>query len=102
MRRLAIIAGLALTAAACGRSGGPEITTGLAPDDAPERASLPAKCKQSRTFDDECRALFDKIWGAGAGDNESANLKIKGAYDDGNAFKKSTAEPAPELGIEAD
>lgn len=100
MRRFAVIAVLSLTAAACGRSEVPEVTTGLAPEDAPERAELPAKCKDSRAFDDECRKLFDSIWGPGAGDNEAANLKLKHAYSGSRAYEKSTAEPAPRLGGE--
>ena len=87
-----------ITAVACSRSDDVAPKTGIAPKDAPERATLPAKCKQALSFDDECRALFDRIWGAGAGANEAAALNLRRAYGSGNAYKKSDVPPAPPLG----
>lgn len=74
MRALSLTAAILITAAACSRSDEAPQKTGVAPKDAPERASLPPKCKEALSFDDECRALFDRIWGVGAGANEAATL----------------------------
>jgi hypothetical protein len=99
MRGLAVVLGLAaVIASGCSEPSPQSGPIGYAPQDAPERATLPAKCKQALSFDDECRALFDRIWGAGAGANEAAALNLRRAYGSGNAYKKSDVPPAPPLG----
>jgi hypothetical protein len=90
-----------ITAVACSRSDDVAPKTGIAPKDAPERATLPAKCKQALSFDDECRALFDRIWGAGAGANEAAALNAARA-NSGWSRMRSQTEPAATLGNQQD
>jgi hypothetical protein len=59
---------------------------------------MPGKCKDSLRFDQECSELFDKAFGKGVGSAERVRLINDRAYSGGNAYKPSTAKPAPELG----
>lgn len=94
-----LVSALAVTSG-CSRDeqASQQLPLGYAPEDAPERANLPAKCKDALAFDDECRQIFDRIWGPGAGANEAAALNVRRAHGSGNAYKKSDVPPAPPLG----
>jgi len=101
MRAVTLAVAVLITAAACSRSDDAPPKTGIAPKDAPERASLPPKCKEALSFDDECRALFDQIWGAGAGANEAAALNAARANSGWNRMR-SDAAPAATIGTQQD
>ena len=66
---------------------------------APERSAMPAKCKVSLTYDQECVELFDMAFGKGVRTAERMRLINERTYSDGNAYKPSTAKPAPRLGL---
>jgi hypothetical protein len=101
MRTFAIACLVAVSVAAC--SDGNDATKILAavapPVTAPERSTMPGKCKDSLTFDQECSELFDKAFGNGVGSAERVRLINDRAYSGGNAYKPSTAKPAPKLGL---
>lgn len=100
MRTTILAIAVLLTATACGgRDETAELMSAVAPPkDAPERASMPAKCQARPTFDDECVRLFDKTFGRGVGSAERVRLTTEQAYGNSKAYKRSTAKPAPVLG----
>lgn len=98
MRRAFLMLAVALAVTACGSGEKSPAGTAVAPKDAPERVTIPAKCKDALTFDQECVELFDKAFGPGAGNNERARLNTERAY--GRDPKKSTAKPAPRIGTQ--
>lgn len=64
-----------------------------------ERSDMPEKCRVSLTYDQDCVERFDKTFGKGVGTAERMRLINERAYSDGNAYKPSTAKPAPRLGL---
>lgn len=99
MRGIGIALMVLLAGAACSPSNDLPVKTGVAPKDAPERKTLPAKCVEALTFDDECRAAFDRIWGQGAGANEAAALNSRRASS-GWGSMRSEATPSTSLGTQ--
>lgn len=93
---LALVLSIAVTA--CSDGGNP--MTAVPPEaDAPERITMPAKCKEALTFDKECVELFDRAFGNGSGSAERSRLNVERAHS-GWGSKKSTAKPAPLLGTQ--
>ena len=96
----AFVAAVALAAASTACTGGNDAAQALAavapPVTAPERSSMPEKCKVASTFDQECVELFDKAFGTGVGFAERGRLVVE--HDRNWPVQKSTAKPAPRLG----
>lgn len=63
---------------------------------APERTTMPEKCKVASTFDHQCVELFDETFGKGVGFAERSRLIVE--HDRNWPVQRSTAKPAPHLG----
>jgi hypothetical protein len=94
----ACLVAVAVTACSDGNDAAKLLAAMPPPAAAPERSAMPGKCKDSLRFDQECSELFDKAFGKGVGSAERVRLINDRAYSGGNAYKPSTAKPAPELG----
>lgn len=99
----AVIAAVVVAVASTACSGGGDDTARIIaavapPTSAPERGSMPEKCKVVSTFDQECVDLFDKAFGKGVGRSERMRLQLEFARG-GWGKKSSTAKPAPRLGL---
>ena len=95
-----IVAAFVLAIATTACTGGNDAARVLAavapPATAPERSSMPEKCRSASTFDQECVELFDKAFGTGVGFAERGRLVVE--HDRNWPVQKSTAKPAPRLG----
>jgi len=96
---IACLVAVAITACSDGNDAAKLLAAVPPPAAAPGRSSMPEKCKDSQTFDQECIELFDKAFGKGVGTAERVRLINDRAYSGGNAYKPSTAAPAPKLGL---
>ena len=96
---VACLVAVAVTACSDGNDATKLLTAVPPPATAAGRSSMPEKCKDALTFDQECGELFDKAFGKGVGSAERVRLINDRAYSGGNAYTPSTAKPAPKLGL---